>query len=167
MIPDLAEILPRDASPYAERLRALHALLRLGDNGKLAVINTFRAGLGRTVNALRLRIEIIQCLYGEPLGTDDVIAVVNDTLDAKGTINTGMFWRLADYVQPAKCPDILDGVNPPKHDSAGYDRRSWEVGSFYVSSLIRVWRSPGTFDAGRMLSWLHKCMAFSRPLTNA
>ena len=161
MMPDLSEILLRDVSPYAERLHALHALLRLGGSGKLAVINAFRAGLGKAVDWLRIRIEIIQCLYGDPFGADDVIAVANDTLDAEGTVDTGMFWSLPDHVQPADFPDILDGINLPKPDKEGYDRRLWEVGSFYVGILIQVWRAPGTFDAGRMLSWLHKRLAFT------
>jgi predicted NACHT family NTPase len=161
MISDLADILPRDVSPYAERLHALHALLRLGASGKLAVMNAFRTGLGRTAHGLRLRIEIIQSLYGEPFTFNDVIAVVNDTLDAEGTINTGMFWTLADYIQPAEFPDILDAIHPPKHDNGGKDRRSWEVGSFYVNILIRAWRAPGTFDSRRMLGWLHKRVAFN------
>jgi hypothetical protein len=68
MKPDLGEILVGEALPDAERVHALLALLRLGDEGKAAVIDTFRAGLGMTVNGLRLRAEIIQRLYGQPFG---------------------------------------------------------------------------------------------------
>lgn len=69
----------------------MFALLRLGEDGKASIINAFEAGLGRKVNGLRLRSEIIQVLYGEPFGGGDVIAVVNDTLEAEETLGTGMF----------------------------------------------------------------------------
>lgn len=116
MIPDLVEIFMREASPYAERLQSALALLHLGDDGRSAVIDAYRAGLGKTVNGLRLRTEIIQHLYGESFGITDVIAVVNDTLEADGTLTTGMFWALADYVRPADLPAALDAIHPPRRE---------------------------------------------------
>jgi hypothetical protein len=99
MKPDLATILVRRASPYAERVHALLVLLRLGADGKAAVVDAFRAGLGKAVNELRLCAEIIQRLYGQPFGPSDVIMLVNDTLEADGTVHMGLLWNLADNVK--------------------------------------------------------------------
>jgi predicted NACHT family NTPase len=159
---DLAAILVRDQSPFAERAHALFALLRLGDDGKAAVIRAFNTGLGMTLNGLRLRAEIIQRLYGEPFGPADVVTLVNESQETDGVRGTGMLWTLADKLPLADLPAVLDEVNPPKHDDdAAQDRDSWEAGSFYARILVRVWRTPGVFDAGRALNWLSKRQAFS------
>jgi predicted NACHT family NTPase len=62
MIPDLAEVLERHASPFAERAHALSALLRLGDAGKQTARDAYRTTLRQTFNDLRLRVEIIRQL---------------------------------------------------------------------------------------------------------
>ena len=159
---DLTAVLKREQLPYAERAHALLALLRLGDEGKAAVIDAFRAGFGVTVNGLRLRAEIIQCLYGEPFGPGDVVTLINDSLDAGGGRGTGMFWTLADTIPLTDLPAVLDGVNPPtRDDHAAPDRDNWEAGTFYARILVRAWRAPGVFDAGRALVWLRTRQAFS------
>lgn len=159
---DLEAILVRDQSPYAERVRALVALLRLGEDGKVAVVAAFRAGLGNTLNGLRLRAEIIERLYGEPFAPSDVVALINESLAAAVGRTTGMFWTLADKIPLADLPAVLDGVSPPARDeNASPDRDNWEPGSFYARILVRMWRAPGYFDASRALTWLRKRQAFS------
>jgi predicted NACHT family NTPase len=158
---DLAAILLREQSPFAERAHALIALLRFGDDGKAAVIDGFRAGLGVTVNGLHLRAEIILRLYGEPFGPADVVTLINESLHAGVGRTNGLFWTLADEIPLADIPTVLDGVNPPSRDDYASDGDSWEPGSFYARILVRVWRAPGAFDAGRALVWLRKRQAFS------
>jgi predicted NACHT family NTPase len=159
---DLAAILMREQSPYAERAHALLALLRLGEDGKAAVVDAFRAGLGITVNGLRLRAEIIERLYGGPLGPNDVVTLINEALGASVGRTTGMLWTLADKIPLADLPAVLDGVNPPSRDDDPVsDRDGWEPGSFYGRILVRAWRAAGVFDAERALVWLRKRQAFS------
>jgi predicted NACHT family NTPase len=159
---DLAAILIREQSPYAERVHALMALLRLGDEGKAAVVVAFRAGLSVTVNDLRLRAEIIQRLYGEPFGPGDVVKLINDSMGASVGRSTGMFWTLADAVPLTDLPAVLDGVKPPKRDDRpAREQDGWEAGSFYARILVRAWRAAGAFDPGRTLAWLRKRLAFS------
>lgn len=55
MLPDLAAILARQASPFAERLHALEALLRMGDSGKDAVRAACQSQFGKLMNDVRLR----------------------------------------------------------------------------------------------------------------
>jgi predicted NACHT family NTPase len=62
---DLVEIVLRQKSAYAERLYALIALLRLGDEGRAAVRAVY-ARLTSDINGVRLRAEIIRRLYGDP-----------------------------------------------------------------------------------------------------
>jgi hypothetical protein len=140
--PDLAAILTREQSPYAERAHALLALLRLGDDGKAAVIDAFRTGLGVTVDGLRLRAEIIQRLYGDPFGPADVVILINEAMDASVGRTTGMFWTLADTIPLEDLPAVLDGVNAPTREDRDADRDSWEPGSFYARILVRAWRAP-------------------------
>src|SRR5262249_42612195 len=109
---------------------------------------------------LRLRAEIVQTLYGDPYGPADVIALVNESLRADETVVTGSLWTLADNVPVADLPAILDGIDPPSSNGAGFDRRSWEAGSFYARILVRAWRGPGAFDPARTIGWLRKRAAF-------
>ncbi|WP_246674978.1 hypothetical protein [Mesorhizobium sp. B2-4-11] len=160
MKPDLAAVLVRKASPFVERWHALRALFRLGEEGQNAIVAAFRAGLEKSANDLRLRTEIIHRLYGQPFGHDDVIRLVNDTLEAEDTLTTGMLWGLSDKVPLADLPAVLDGVNAPQDNGTGYDRRAYEVSSFFASALVRVWREPGILDAARALGWLRKRLQF-------
>jgi hypothetical protein len=68
---DLIEVVLRTQSPYAERLYALIALLRIGPEGEAAAGSAFHK-LGTDVNALRLRAEMIHRMYGEPFGPADI-----------------------------------------------------------------------------------------------
>ncbi len=160
MIPDLAEVVQREASSFAERVHALNALLRHGEAGRNAVLDVFRNSLGRSINALRIRSEIIQRFYDDPLGADDVIALVNDTLEANETVSTGLLWTLADKIPVAVAPRILDDVSTPRRNGRSFDRRSGEVGSFFGRLLVRVWRSSEPFDASRAMQWLLNRVAY-------
>ncbi|UWU83181.1 hypothetical protein N2605_27055 [Bradyrhizobium yuanmingense] len=83
MLPDLAAVLARQASPFAERARALAALLRYGSNGETAIKQVFDSALGKTANDLRLRTEIIRALYGGHFGAAEVVALLNDARRVK------------------------------------------------------------------------------------
>jgi hypothetical protein len=160
MLPDLEAVLVRQASPYAERVHAFSALLRLSDTGKAAICNAFQTLLGNTANNLRLRVQIVQAFYGNPYGPADVIALVNESLSADETVGRGLLWTLADKVPVTDLPAILDGIDPPSSEEAGFDRRSWEAGSFYARILVRAWRGPDAFDSARAMGWLRKRRAF-------
>ena len=89
MLDDLKAILARETSPLAERLGALAALVRLGDVGKAGIVAEFQTKLARTANALQLRVAIIEKYYGCPFGADDVVLLVNNSLNALGALGTG------------------------------------------------------------------------------
>src|SRR5271166_2400350 len=172
MLPDLEEILTRQDAPFAERAGALNALLRLGEAGKAGIRDAYSA-LGKALNALRLRSEIVGELYGEPFGSADVIALLHDSLEAEDRARTATLGILADQIPLSDLPDILDGVNPPKEldeidptnalyrtKSVRLELRRREVGSFYERVLARVWRSYSPLDLGRGFSWLRKRLDF-------
>jgi predicted NACHT family NTPase len=160
MLPDLAAVLVRQASPYAERVHALSALLRLGDAGKAAICNAFQTQLGSTADDLRVRAEIARAFYGNPYGPADVIDLVNESLRTNETVPTGTLWTLADNVPVTDLPAILDGIDPPSSDQSGFDGGGWEAGSFYARILVRAWRELDAFDPVRAMGWLRKRMAF-------
>jgi len=157
MLPDLEAVLARQASPNAERLHAVEALLRLGAAGKAAIRAVFGTQLGNTANDLRLRAIIIQALFGDPYGPNDVIALVEASRGTHGSM-TGMLWSLADAVPVQDLPAVLDGIQPPSLDSA--DRGGWEASSFFARILVRAWPIIDPFEPARVLTWLHKRAAF-------
>jgi predicted NACHT family NTPase len=160
MLPDLATVLVRQASPFAERAHALAALLRLGDAGKAVLRGACQTQLGTSSNDVRLRIEIILALYGHPFGAADVVTLIGDCLGVDDLAGAGMLWTLADKLPEGDLPEILDGITAPTTDGRGFDRRVREVGSFYARILVRAWRVAGSFDPGRALGWLRNRAAF-------
>lgn len=159
MLPDLATALARQASPMAERLYALTALLRYGATGEAAIGHVF-GGLGGTANDIRLRAEIIRALYGRPYGAADVVALLNDVQRGEEAASTGLFWNLADDIPLADLPAVLDGIVVPNEDTASFDRRGWEAGSFYARILVRAWRAPAPIAPAQVIGWLRKRVAF-------
>ncbi|WP_024583732.1 hypothetical protein [Bradyrhizobium sp. OHSU_III] len=159
MLPDLEAVVRRQASPYAERAHALAALLRLGPAGQAALRNAY-GQLGKSVNDIRLRVEALLALYGDPYGATDVIALVNDCFESGDMAGTGTLWALHDHLPLTVLPTILDGIDFPDRESGGFDRRRWEVASLYAHLLVRAWEAPGTVDPERALRWLRKRAAF-------
>jgi predicted NACHT family NTPase len=160
LLPVLQVVLARQASPFAERIHALEALLRLGDAGKTSIRTVFDTLLGNSVNDLRLRVAIIQVLYDDPYGPEQVIALVQASFTSDDIVATGMLWSLPAALPDRDLPAILDGIDPPTTNEAGVDRKSWEGGSFYARILARVWSSPDPFEPGRAMRWLCKRAAF-------
>jgi predicted NACHT family NTPase len=154
MTRDLAAVLTREASPFAERSHALSALLRLGDAGKAAIVDACTSDLAQTINSLRIRALAIEQLYGEPFSPVDVIALVNNSLDVEDRTGTMLLSRLSDTLPLAELPVILDGVKAISREEDVERRNLWEVASFYTRSLIRVWKSDLPFDPVRALAWL-------------
>ena len=74
---DLADVVVRSQSPYAERLYALIALLRIAPDGKAAAEAAFHK-LGTDINALRLRAEMIRQMYGERFGPANITSLLKD-----------------------------------------------------------------------------------------
>jgi predicted NACHT family NTPase len=158
MVPDLASVLARQASPFGERLHALSALLRYGATGETAINDVFANNLAKATNDLRA--EIIRALYGRPYGAPDIAALLNDSQVGEEPAGSGLFWNLADAIPEADLPVVLDGIVPAADDSQGRSRRGWDAGSFYARALVRAWRAPGPFDPARALGWLRKRIAF-------
>jgi predicted NACHT family NTPase len=158
MLPDLEAVLSREASPYAERLGAFLALLRLGDNGRAAIRLVFATRLGNSDSDLRLRASIVQELYGDPYGPNEVIKLVHGTLHQESTLS-GIFWTLADALPERDLPTILDGIEPTATPEPGAYRRTWEAGAFYSRVLLRNWVNDREFEPTRVMGWLRKRLA--------
>jgi hypothetical protein len=153
-VPELAAAFADDSLPYVPRLHALFALERLGDVGRQAAKLAF-AGLGQSMNGMRLRADSIVRLCGDCLGFADVLALVADALAAPKLEATGIFWTFADQLPLHDLPAILDGVQVPQHQG-GYHKGRWEVGAFYSRILRRQWIDGGELEPARCLLWLSK-----------
>ncbi|MGH9553287.1 MAG: NACHT domain-containing protein, partial [Terriglobales bacterium] len=159
MLPDLAAVVTRQASPYAERAHALAALRRLGPAGNTALRGIYPQ-LRNSANDIRLRVEALLALYGDPYKAADAIALINDVFDSGDLSGSGALWALRDHLPLADLPQILDKIDFPDREGGGFDRRRWEVASLHAHLLVRVWQVPGTLDPERALSWLSKRAAF-------
>jgi predicted NACHT family NTPase len=153
-IPELAAAFADESLPYVPRLHALHALRRLGDEGKQAARQAF-VGLGQSMNGMRLRADSILQLYGDPLGASDVMALIADALAATDLQATGIFWTFADKLPSHDLPAILDGIQVAEHQG-GYHKGRSEVGAFYSRILRRVWIESTQVKPSQVLEWLHK-----------
>jgi predicted NACHT family NTPase len=159
-IPELAAAFADESLPYVPRLHALYALERLGDAGRQAATQVF-AGLGQSLNGMRLRADSILQLYGAPLGPSDVMALIGDALAAANLEATGIFWTFADKLPVHELPMILDGIQVAKHQG-GYHKGRWEVGAFYSRILKREWLGNKTFNPNQALKWLYKSWSLNQ-----
>jgi hypothetical protein len=141
---DLANVLTRCASPNAERLHALEALLRLGPDGEALVVQAYRERLGRDDSSLRLRSEIVAQLYGHGFGPTDVAQLMSDTLTAEAEVTTGALWSISSSIPVRDIPAVLDRFEPiEREERSDLERRNvWEVASTFERLLLRVLQEP-------------------------
>jgi hypothetical protein len=164
---DLAYVLERSTRPYAERLYALIALLRLGEEGKASVLHACRTLFGTDLNSLRLRSEAIGRLYNDPFGPVDVARLVNDMLACADRAHVGELWDLSESLPAADLPPILDALEPLASDTDAESTNKWEVAHFLDRALLRVLEAPDTIEPARLLAWLSKRRTFARAYSGA
>jgi hypothetical protein len=160
---DLANVLTRRASPFAERLHALAALLRLGPDGKALVVQAYRERLGQDDSSLRLRSEIIARLYGHDFGPVDVARLMGDTLTAETEVTTGALWSISSSVPVGDIPAVLDRFEPiEREERSDLERRNvWEVASTFERLLLRVLQEARPEpDEGAVWRWLRVRASF-------
>jgi len=156
----LVGVLTRSQSPYSERLHAMIALLRIGQDGKAAAVPAFHK-LGTDVDALRLRAQMIYRLYGEGFGPTDVIRLVADVSTTGGSA-TGVLYQLSECMPLGDLQVVLDGLRPVKHSSHPRSSDQWEVERFIERLLVRAWGEIDEVDAARFLKWLRLQNSYSR-----
>ena len=158
---DLAAILVRSASPFAERAHALTALLRLGDDGKASVRSAFHQLRGDDIPSIRLRAMITATLYGNRFGPADVAQLLKDTLASPDKITPGSLSGLSDAVPLADIPAVLDEIEPLS-DAAAECHNGSVVAAEYQRLLIRAWRDLKEVEAPRALKWLRVQLSYSQ-----
>ena len=153
---DLASVLKNGALPYAERLYALIALLRLGDDGKASVRHAFQIVFAADLAPLRLRSEAISRLYGDPFGPADVAQLVDDVVSSADEVDVGVLWKFHLRLPLADLPAILDATQLPVSHVNTERRNVREVARFFQDALLRVLEAPDEIDPARLLAWLLK-----------
>ncbi len=164
---DLTGILENDTLPYAERLYALIALLRLGEEGKASVLHACRTLFGTDLNSLRLRSEAIGRLYNDPFGPVDVACLVNDMLACPDRAHVGEPWYLSESLPAADLPPILDALEPLASNTNAENTNKWEVVHFLDRALLRVLEAPDAIEPARLLAWLSKRRTFARAYSDS
>src|SRR4029077_14630135 len=122
---DLGAVLLRAKSPYAERLYALIALLRIGPEGEAVAASAF-GKLGTDVNALRLRAQMIHRMYGRPFGPPDILMLLKDMRGSRGETVSGVLYDLSEHLPPGDIALVLDGLEPAEHSYRASRRDEWE-----------------------------------------
>jgi len=151
---DLAHVVLRTASTYAERLYALLALLRIGPDGKAAAQVAYQT-LGTDVNALRLRAEMLHRMCGNPFGPAAIATLLKDiAASTSAETVTGILYTLSEDMPLADIPAVLDGLQPAQQASRATRRNEWEVARFIDRTLLRAWREIDVIEPARALRWL-------------
>jgi hypothetical protein len=158
---DLARILETGTLPYAERLYALVALLRLGDGGKASVLHACSTVFGTDLASLRLRAEAIRRLYGDSFGPTDVVRLIDDIISSADETDVSTLWNLHADLPLTDLPAVLDAIQVPAHDAGAEHRNVWEVAAFFERALSRVLEMPDAIDPERLLAWLMKRREFA------
>ncbi len=159
---DLVDVVQRTQSPYAERIYALAALLRIQPGGEAAVEAAYH-NLRGEVNDLRLRAEIIHRLYGKPFGPPEVTKLLAGISESSGGENiSGVLWSLPDHMPLADLPAVLDGLELNRDEFSAGGPHEREVGRFIDRLLIRAWRGLANIAPGRALNWLRLRNSYSR-----
>jgi len=156
---DLAAVVLRSKSTYAERRFAIHALVKLGGEGKKALADLYRQ-LGKRVNELRLRADILRDLYGEPFGSADIPALIDDVWSSPDELPGHVLWFVADAIPLSEVPTVLDGIKHRKRTKEIARRNAWDIASFYERVLMRAWNELATIEPTRALRWLQVRYAF-------
>jgi hypothetical protein len=158
---DLARVLETGTLSYAERLYALTALLRLGEDGKARVLQASRTVFGTDLASLRLRAEAMGRLYGDPFGPADVARLIEDIFSSADEPDIGVLWAFPSRLPLGDLPTILNAIQAPAHGAAAGWRNVWEVAAFFDRALLRVLRAPDPIDPAQLLAWLQKRRAFA------
>jgi hypothetical protein len=133
---DLATIVLRGKSTYMERRYSIHALVRLGVEGKKVLAGLYRP-LGKRANELRLRVDILRDLYGESFGPADVTALIDDVWSSPDELSGGLLWFLADTIPLSDAPIILDGIKHRKRKKETARRNAWEFTPAAVVAIAK------------------------------
>jgi hypothetical protein len=159
---DLADVVARTQSPYAERHYALIALLRIGPEGRAAVEAAFHK-LGTDADALRLRAEIIHRMYGEHFGPADITVLLRDlAASTSGEAVSGILFSLSEHMPLSDIPAVLDGL-PQVHRAKRASRlNEREVARFIDRVIVRAWRGIADLDPAQALRWLRLRNSYSR-----
>jgi predicted NACHT family NTPase len=158
---NLADIVVRSQSPYAERLYALIALLRIGPDGKAAAQTAFHK-LGMDIKAVRLRAEMIHRMYGEPHGPADITALLKDLAASTSPEPvTGILHTLSEHMPLGDIPAVLDALPDPNLATRASRPNEWEVARFVDHVLIRAWRGIADIEPARTLQWLRLRNSYS------
>jgi hypothetical protein len=160
---DLASVLTRRASPFADRLHALEALLHLGADGEALVLQAYRERLGQDDSSIRLRGEILAQLYGHGFGPADVAQLMEDTQTAKQQVTTGALWSISESLPIGEIPAVLDRWLPIERQKRSNleQRNVWEFASTFEHLLLRVLKEgkPAPHE-GAVWRWLRVLASF-------
>jgi len=157
---DIVAVVASLKTSYAERRYAVRALLRLGDAGKKELIDLYLNRLGARIDDLRLRVDILRALYGDPFTPEDVAALIDDVWSNPAELPGGVLWFLADALPLSDLPTILDGIRPHKRTEAVGRRNSWQIGNYFERILIKAWNELQEIEPARALRWLETLSGF-------
>jgi hypothetical protein len=162
--PDLVKALADKRLTYLERVDAARALIKLGEVGKQATIQTY-ASLGRTGDAIRIRANIVASLYADKFGPTEVAALLVETLKCEDNLPIGFLSRLSDRIPLADIPYVLDRLEAKFiRESTDHNwRNTFEVFYTFDRFLYRVLKEfPRKIRLNKLRAWLGFRVAMNR-----
>jgi len=161
---DLAAVVTRGESPFAERMGAVLALLRLGPDAKALVCEIYRERPPEGDDpSLRLRAVIVTQLYGDSFGPEDVAQLMGDILAAPTEVTTGTLWPISRLISLADIPRVLDRFEPIERNlRSDLERRNlWEVAAAFEQLLLTALEQPEPeLNAVSVWGWLRVWRSF-------
>jgi hypothetical protein len=153
---DLATVVARRQSTFAERVGALQALLKLGDAGRIRLAGIFRSGLGSDSNGIRLRAQILYDLYDEGFGPADVLSLLTDLSSCEYDVPFGVLREVASRMAVADVCAVLDGfkINEAERPIRSERHNRWEISGFLEHALLRILRSDKAVTGSQLWKWL-------------
>jgi hypothetical protein len=145
----------------ALRIKAFHAILNLGDEGRRIALQIYREQLSKDPSDIRVRAEVIAEIYEAGFTPSDIAALVRDALGLETDTVGFSLWQLAECFPIEEAHAVLSAIEPikrrskPHEQKPGERRNESQVIHLFDRTLLRLLREDAVSITGEQLwNWL-------------
>lgn len=152
---DLLQIFCDNGAYYSERYRAFEGLIHAIPDGKKLIVKATKEQLQTSSDDLRLKEEVMACIYDGHFNVDDIAQLINDYVNHLNFENHSIdgLWGLGRTLPLDVLPELLDRISNIEPDKYKADRQLWH---FNYEILKRTMLSADNLDVNRLWLWLSK-----------